>query len=69
MITESNAVSIGREFFKMEKTVPVSAYYVSNLSKRSGDYFLVIFGEPNASTAIAAVDSNNGEVKINALHL
>lgn len=63
MITEANAASIAREFFKFGNDVPASVYFVNNLQNQGKDYFLVIFGGQNASVAIAAVDSNTGEMK------
>jgi hypothetical protein len=51
-----------REAAKVESSVPAQAWYVKRLDGRGNDYFLVVFGQPTSSTAVAAIDAVNGQI-------
>jgi hypothetical protein len=65
-MTEAKAILISRIFFDLQESVLASVLRVKNLRNRNQDYFLVIFGEKNATVAVAAVGCEKGEIKVSA---
>jgi hypothetical protein len=65
-MTEAEAIDLSREYFKLNKSVRAAVFKVINLLNENSSYFLIIFGEENASVAIAAVNIRSGEIKNSA---
>ncbi|HEY5750633.1 MAG TPA: hypothetical protein VIU12_31440 [Chryseolinea sp.] len=63
---EAEAINKSRDILGLDKSVPSVAYKVINLHNPGGDYYIVIFGERNASVAIAAVDGQDLTIKTSA---
>jgi hypothetical protein len=64
---EAEAIQKSRDALGLDKSIPSAAYNVINLNKQGGDYYLVIFGEPNASVAIATLDGQDLTIKTSAI--
>ena len=63
-IPEKTGIASSRLQLGLDAGVPARAYRVHRLDRAGGEYYLVIFGEPQASVGVAAVDSMTGEVEI-----
>lgn len=61
-ITDARAIELSRKYFDLEEFVPASIWRVTNLNNQANNYFLVVFGESNASVAVATVGISNGEI-------
>jgi len=51
-----------RAALEVEPTVPASAVRVHRLDVPGRSYYLVLFGRPDATTAVAAADADTGEL-------
>jgi hypothetical protein len=63
-ISEKTAIANSRSKLGLDTGVPARVYRVHRLDRAGGEYYLVIFGEPQATVGVAAVDSMTGEVMI-----
>ncbi|MFT3948591.1 MAG: hypothetical protein QM763_16630 [Agriterribacter sp.] len=65
-ITEAKAIELSRKYFDLKEPVLASVWKVTNLNDQDNNYFLVIFGEIDASLAIATVKIKKGDLGITA---
>jgi hypothetical protein len=63
-ISKETGIARSRSKLGLDAGVPARVYRVQRLDRTGGKYYLVIFGEPQASVGVAAVDSMTGEVFI-----
>ena len=64
--SEKSAVSGARSILRFDDNVPARAWFVKRLDHPNKFYYLVVFGQENASIGIAVVDSATGEVNNSA---
>jgi hypothetical protein len=55
-------MDLARTRLGLERETPVRAFKVLRTEPPGGSYYLLVFGEPNAAVAVAAVDVSTGEV-------
>ena len=60
-LTSEEALAKARSALKLEPSLRGDAWPVQRFDQEGG-YFLVVFGRPEASVAVAAVDCGNGEL-------
>jgi hypothetical protein len=65
-ISEKTGITESRSKLKLDPNVPARVHRVHRLDHVGEEYYLVIFGEPQASVGVAVVDSVTGEVLIYA---
>ena len=65
-ISEDEGISKARSMLGLDALVPARALRTRRADRIGESYYLVIFGEPQASVGVAAVDITTGEVMIHA---
>jgi hypothetical protein len=63
-ISEKPGVADSRSKLGLDPSIPARIYRVQRLDGGCAEYYLIIFGKPEASVGVAAVDSVTGEVLI-----
>jgi len=61
-LSKSEAIDVARERLGLRPGICASASPVLRIDPPDGIYYLVVFGEPEAAVAVAAIDSATGEV-------
>jgi hypothetical protein len=56
------AIKRAREALSLGSGIPARAAYVARLDRQGTGYYLIWFGEENATVGVAAVDAAGGEV-------
>lgn len=65
-ISNDSAIASARRALKVDDSVPARAWFVQRLDNPEKSYYLVVFGREKASSGLAVVDSNTGEVSNSA---
>jgi hypothetical protein len=61
-LTGNEAVEQARTTLGLDASVTAVAWPVERLDEPGSSYYLVLFGRPDATRAVAAVDATNGDV-------
>lgn len=65
-LTSEEAISRGRSALRIAESVLAQAWRIARLDRAGEVYYLVVFGEKNASMAVAAVHAERGDVETSA---